>query len=407
MWNTHLWVMMPSNNFQEWQNNDEIQDIISKHQNDDIKSLAFSLSKLQPDKRSFILNQIQGRNKAKTKIPFLSDIQGIIFPQGISLEQSSSEATARYKASKQTGKKCIDLTGGFGIDSYFFSKQFEEVIVLEKNQELFQISKHNFEVLGADNVRIYNKTAEEFLGDFNEKVDMIFVDPSRRNMNKKVFLIEDSSPNLLEILPKLKQLANEVLVKLSPMLDLSQIIKTLPNLSAIEVVSSQGECKEILVSFNENSFDGTVVCTDLDKARNQYRFSLFEESSLSGKTGEMNRYAYIPNASVMKAGAFKSLTKDFKVEAISLNTHLYTSNELIKSFPGKKYECLATTNYNKESLYRTSDDRSFNIVKRNFPDDVKKIAKKLGIGNSGNNYLFCYSDSNKKALLSICRLIDV
>ena len=201
----------------------EIQNYINANLNSDLHSLLLKKSPFPDVSMQEIVQQIKGKQVAQKKFPFLLK-DGIIFPPQLSLEQSSSEKTAIYKSKILKGKKFIDLTSGFGIDAYYLSENFEEITLVEQNSELLQIVEHNWDVLGKK-AKFINQKLENFLNENHENFDVIYLDPARRdNQKNKVFLLEDLSPNILEIQEKLLSISKQIVIKLSPLIDLKYLV---------------------------------------------------------------------------------------------------------------------------------------------------------------------------------------
>jgi len=385
----------------------ELKELIRKYKNEEIPEVLFQLSHLPIEKRNFIARQIKGRKKSKEKFPFLLEAENIIYPQGISLEQSSSEYTAVFKSNLFTGNRAVDLTSGFGIDSIFLSKKFNELILNDLNKDLLRTVEHNYKQLGIDNTLYRNESAENILKKISDETDLIYIDPSRRDINRRIFRMEECEPNILQLIAEMRKKSRNILIKLSPMADISDILKKIPELSAIHVVSVDNECKEILVSISEGiDFNGKVKCVELTKNKFEYTFDLQAEYTLEFKPDQVKKYLYVPNVALTKAGAFKSLCRDFHISKLSTNTHLYTSDRLLESFPGKSYASFGVVPYKKNAITKLTNEKNFNIIKRNFPDDVKLIAKKLNIGLSGDLYLFAYRNYKEKPELSLCQILS-
>lgn len=396
-----------SNSFVEFKDDEECLRLIKENRDSDPVQLSIKLSSIEAGKRNFIVSQVSGLQKSKHKFPFLFGTDSILFPSKISLEQSSSEKSAAFKATLVKGKNALDLTAGFGIDAYFFSKAFKNVILVEQDPDLLDIVKHNFSMLKTKNAQLIASDAKTALNSLSEQIDLIYLDPSRRIQSKKVFRIEDCSPDISALLPILKSRCNEVMIKLSPMLDITEIIRKLPGVTDIYVISIDNECKEILVRLNEKEFSGEIHCVELGNHPFKYKFSINDEKSYSVSSSAMLNYLYLPNASVTKSGAFNSLAKDFGVNKISPNTHIYSSDALVENFPGSCFKVIEISNYKKGISEKKEEYRGFNIIKRNFPDEIKTIASKLKIKDSGKYYLIAYRNSENKPEICIAEKINV
>jgi precorrin-6B methylase 2/rhodanese-related sulfurtransferase len=354
-----------------------------------------------------LVQQIQARQKAMSKLPSWANNTALIFPANISVEQSSSEATAAFKATLIGGKLLVDLTGGFGADSFYFSKSFEQVIHVEQNHELSEIASYNFKTLGADNITTIATTAAAFLDSFTGKADVLYLDPARRGgRSEKLHLLQDCEPDILNILPLLLQKADKVLLKASPMLDIDLAVSQLDKVSKIWVVAAQNECKEVLYLLQQTPPTQLVreaVNIKADGSLSHYSFTLEQEKSIVPVYSDPLTYLYEPNAAILKAGAYKSLAQHYKVSKLHPNSHLYTSETIVQDFPGRIFRCETVGRYNKKELVKQLPLKQANITVRNFPDSVADIRKKTGIREGGKHYLFFTTDMHQKPIVVYCR----
>ena len=388
------------------------------------------------DEHIFIARQTEGRKIIANKLPSWAENMSILFPVKISLEQCSSEATAIYKAGLVRGESLVDLTGGFGVDCSFLSRNFTSVDYVEQNEELCQIAEHNFAALGL-NIRVNNAESVDFLKKM-PFVDCIYIDPARRDVKgKKTADLSLCSPNLLEIRDILLEKCNTLLIKLSPMFDISSALEVFPECKQVHVVSVKNECKELLLLV-EGGFCGEteIVCVDLDElgVRNfavsesnvQFTETLPNESkiaegneepgitsvasNLKKEKGEIisysfpKSYLYEPNASIMKAGLFKTVANKYNVQKLHPSTHLYTSEELVPNFPGRSFEIKRVTKVQKKKI---QDIEKANLSTRNFPGNVADLRKKLKLKDGGDTYIFaCTLNDNSKVLI-VCNKLGV
>lgn len=384
--------------------NPQVVDFITQNWTKELTQLAFQLSKSDLPKE-FILNQIQGKQKAKYKLPTWFENNQIIFPKKISIEQASSEITAKYKADLLQGNTLIDLTGGFGVDDYFFSKQFKKVFHCELNEELHEIVNHNVTILAQDNIECIQGNSLDFLKTL-DFVDTIFVDPARRNdADQKVFRFEDCLPNIVENFDLLLEKTNQLLVKASPMIDLSQGLQELSFVKKIIVVAVKNECKEVLFLI-ENNFLGEAIieCVELSMNNIQsFYFTQTQEKQVDITYSLPSNYLYEPNTSILKAGAYKCVT-EFGITKIGQHSHLYTSETLVKDFMGRSFEIQETCSFDKKLLLKKVGKKA-NITIRNFPYTVNEIRKKTGIKEGGELYLFCTTSSENKPICIICKKV--
>ena len=379
---------------------------IRDHRLDDIRKLALqtpSFTGLNID-IPWALTQIEGRRWVENKIPSWFLLDEIVYPPHLALEQCSSEATARYKAELLSGNSFVDLTGGFGVDFAFISGKFQEAFYVEKQKKLCEIATFNFTALKLTSARVIHADTTDYLKKMLP-VDVIFIDPGRRSaLDKKVFSIERAEPDLLKIQDLLLEKAESVLIKLSPMLDISQALKQLKNVSEIHVVSLENECKELLFLLKKGyKSEPLITCVNLNKKNNHPEISFLlsqEKARQINYTSEIEQYIYEPNASLLKAGFYKSLTSLYPIRKLHPDSHLYTSNQFIPDFPGRIFQTEAYTSFNKKEIKNflsETDKASLSI--RNFPLSVAKLRKKLKIKEGGEIYLFATTLANEKHVL--------
>lgn len=370
-----------------------------------LKSKRYSHLPLQE-----IVQQIKSRQKAFHKLPEWYNKEGIIFPPSLSMEQCSSEISARFKVSLVSGNSMIDLTGGTGVDTYYFSEKFKSSIYVERDPLLCDIARHNFAVLSR-NIFVKNFEAIHYLDVIIEPVDFIYIDPARRNDNRqKVFLLEDCEPNVVQIQERLLMLANSVMVKTSPMLDISLGQKDLNHVKSITIVAIGNEVKEVLYLLEGNWSGATEIsAVNLDKntgsVEEKFVFKMSEEQEAISNYALPSKYIYEPNSAVLKSGAFKLVGKRFNLFKLHLHSHLYTSNELVV-FPGRVFECLAVAPYQKKAILKHLSLGKANISTRNFPESVEAIRRKTGLKDGGEFFLFATTNLEEKLVVLICRKVS-
>ncbi len=372
------------------------KDFIRQNEQHDIRKLALKLDNGKQEELNveFVLKQISGRQTAKEKLPGFYANDEIIYPVHLSLEQASSEITANYKVSliPDGCKTFVDLTGGMGVDFAILSRRFTRSVYVDRDPELCRLASHNFETLGLQGFAIENAASETFVEKMSP-ADMIFLDPSRRdNAGRKVVRIEECSPDVSEIQDTLLAKAKWVMVKFSPMLDISSAVKSLKRVSEVHVVSVENECRELLFLLSSQA-EGTVYCAaNLNKGGNMetFRFTLEEERNAEiSFTNTIGKYLYEPHASILKAGAFKSVARRFVVQKLHVNSHLYTSDNRIPAFPGRVFEVKEWFVPNKQNVKSfLSLAKKANIAVRNFPASVAEIRRKTGLKEGGEVYLF-------------------
>ena len=379
---------------------------IQQHRYDDVRQLALHtniLSGVEVD-IAHALTQIAGRQLIEHKLPSWYELDSIIYPVRISLEQCSSELTARYKASLLSGKSFVDLTGGFGVDCAFIAKKFHEATYVERQKELCEIVACNFSSLKLDHIKVENIDTVDYLREMSP-VDCIFIDPARRSeTGRKTVAISDCEPNLNEIQDVLMQKAGYVLVKLSPMLDISLALKSLRNVYQVHVVSVGNECKELLFLMREDyASEPEFICVNLKAGRDQVAFSSLQSEEKETKitcTPEVKKYLYEPNASILKAGFYKKLAAEYNVDKLHSDSHLYTSESFLPDFPGRIFQIEDVVSMNKKELKSAfQGETKANIATRNFPISVAELRKKLKLKEGGEIYLFATTLANGKHVL--------
>jgi predicted RNA methylase len=371
----------------------------------DFDRLLFNKAKYPDMPMELVVDQLRARKKAAKKLPEWHKTEGIIMPPLLSLEQCSSEITAKYKVSFFYGGIALDLTGGAGVDAYYLSKKFSKVIYIDPDKTLTEIAKHNFKKLGATNIKVLNTDAENFIYKYKKRVDFIYMDPSRRNGNKKLFLLKDCTPNVLRLQIFLFRRCNYVLLKASPMLDIKKGIAQLKFVREVHVVAVNNEVKELLfMQKTVHEIGVRVEAVDLANPKPIYTTIRKRQKPTFSEVGS---YLYEPNAAILKSGKIDALifslkTPIFKIHA---NTHLFTSNELIEAFPGRKFIVEKILRYDKKEIRKHIPSLKANIATRNFPDSVKEIRKKTGIKPGGKTYLFGITNVSNKIKILLCSKI--
>ena len=384
----------------------EIQEFIKTNFNEDSSKLALKKNPFPGVDYKEIINQIEAKNKCKTKLPLWFDTKSIVYPSKISVEQTSSEISAKYKATLLSGKKLIDITGGFGVDAYYFSNHFENVIHCEINSDLSEIVKHNFSVLKKQNIQCFNDDGLNVLKNLNQKFNAIYIDPSRRNDKKgKVFLLADCEPNVPELLDDYFEFSDTILIKTAPILDLKAGLSELKLVSKIHIVAVENEVKEILWQIEKN-FDAEIEIktVNLKKNNSQY-FDFYLRPTLFSDYSEPKKYLFEPNAAILKSGGFLEVAKQFKVSKLHQHSHLYTSETIIP-FPGRCFEVEKQFEFSKKNMELHLKNEQINVTIRNFPDTVENLRKKYKIKEGGNNYCFFTTDQNEQKIVLICKKIN-
>lgn len=384
----------------------EIQTFINENLKSDVQKLALKKNPFPEYEWKAIINQIQAKQKAQYKLPHWFETENIIYPSVLSIEQTSSEPLARFKAKLLSGKKLIDLTGGFGIDAYYFSKQFKEIYHCEFNEELSEVVKSNARFLQTENIKTFKGDSIEILKTLNETFDWIYIDPARRSDTKqKVFLLKDCTPNVPENLNEYFKYSNKILIKTAPILDISAGLNELENVKKIYIISLDNEVKELLwvleKGFKQN-IELEAVNINKQEEYETYKTSLEDDSYCN--YSEPLTFLYEPFASVMKTGNFNKIGNDYGLGKLHQHSHLYTNEHLI-DFPGRRFEIESKIAYQKKDMKVIFENQKFNITIRNFPVSVEEIRKKWKIKDGGSKFAFFTTNYQNEKIVLICNKI--
>ena len=380
----------------------------------DVRSLALQAKKYPQVDMAMAVVQIAGRQIAEAKLPSWYRTGGLLYPKHLSMEQCSSEVTAIYKASLLQGETFADLTGGFGIDCSFLSRKFKKADYVERQAELCELARHNFPLLGLE-IDVHNEDGVEYLKRM-QPVDCLFLDPARRDGHGgKTVAISDCEPDVSALEDLLVEKAKTVMVKLSPMLDLSLALRDLKYVREIHVVSTDNECKELLLILQKCPISSqvSIYCINALGASNgcriyqEYTFTQEQERTsdcLLAK--EVGAYLYEPNASILKAGAYRSLTQAYPVEKLHVSSHLYTSSHFIEDFPGRRFQVKAVSGFGKKELKTFLQGmEKANITIRNFPSSVADLRKRLKLKEGGEDYIFATTLADESKILIKCKKV--
>lgn len=390
--------------FYQLSTNIQIKQFIDDHLSADSNHILLKHKQIDGVPVAYVVRQIQGKNIAKVKFPSLVSEPDIIYPSKICLEQASSEKAASFKAALYSGTMVLDITGGFGMDACYFSNAFNKVIYVEKDPELAAIAKWNFNVLNKNNIEVVCDTAENYLKKIKEVPGLIYADPSRRKAGKKVFLFEDCSPGIFDIL-QLKPAASAVLIKSSPLIDITAAGKTIEKLERVRVLAIKNECKEILFEAGQQEKLLKVIPLDTYNyaVNNIQKFttSLYEDEYEACVSEYPHTFLYEPNAAIMKTGKFQKLCHVFQVGKLHNNTHLFTSKIYISDFPGRKFKIHKICGINDvDTIKQYTVDGKINIINRNHPMRNEEIKKRMKLDEGGCQFLIaCKLKGNKNRFL--------
>ncbi|SEP59552.1 THUMP-like domain-containing protein [Flavobacterium urocaniciphilum] len=385
--------------------NKEIQEFIDNSLQANISKLALSKNPFPDVDWKEIINQIVSKNKSKSKLPTWFTTEQIYYPPSISIEQTSSEITAKYKADLISGKSIIDLTGGFGVDCYYFSKNFENVTHCEKSAELSEIVKYNYEKLNVNNINCIDKNSTEYLENNDTFFDWIYIDPSRRSDVKgKVFLLKDCLPNVPANIDFYFTKSNNILIKTAPILDITAGINELKYIKSIHIVAIENEVKELLWILEKNySGNIEIISSNIQKEKTDTN-SFILGNHLPATFGLPELFLYEPNAAILKSGLVDTLSNSLKINKLHPHSHLFTNNKLI-SFSGRRFLIETSIPFKKEELKKHIEGKKMNVTTRNFPLSVEEIRKKYKISEGGNVYTFFTTNSNDEKIVLICTKI--
>lgn len=383
-----------------------LNEFVKEHENDDIHVLALRAIQYPEIDMQLAIRQITGRQIAKEKIPGWYINENILYPKHLSLEQSSSEKTARYKANLVDGERMVDLTGGMGVDFSFLATRFKQAVYVEQQTELTEIATHNFKELGLANVTVKNTDALSYLQEA-APADLIYIDPARRDTTgRKTVSIEDCTPNILEFENLLDKKGKLTMIKLSPMLDISLALKSLSDISDVHIVSHNNECKELLFIKRKTNGETRYHCVNIQKEKTDILSFTREqeEKTAIGYKPQIGKYLYEPNASITKAGAYKYLSTYYNIDKIHPNSHLYTSDSLISDFHGRSFIIENVCSLNKKDVKQHLQNiKQANITTRNFPLSVQELRKRTGLKEGGEIFIFATTLANEKKVLLICK----
>ena len=393
---------------------------IQENADGDVRQLALRGTKAPDVDLTFALDQIAGRQTARKKLPSWAAVEGVVYPPHLSMEQCSSEQTARYKAEMAgRGQRMVDLTGGFGVDFSFIAQGFSEAVYVERQPQLCDIARQNFEVLGLRQAKVVCADSEDYLRQM-EPVDLIYIDPARRDTHGgRTYGISDCTPDVIALKPLLIEKADRVIIKLSPMLDWRKAVEDLGEqyVSEVHIVSVGNECKELLLRTHPRPLPigrgvdtqlSQLACVNIfpDNHIQTFHSSIHFRSNYSPPHREgpgVGLFLYEPNASIMKAGCFAELSQHFGIAPIAMNSHLFVSADMVDDFPGRTFQIDDVTSLNKRELKeKIGGLTQANITVRNFPLSVAELRKRLKLSEGGSTYIFATTLANGEKVLLIC-----
>lgn len=378
-------------------------DFITNNKAEDPKSLAFKTHGMFPNTMGFLLNQIKLRQKTKKKLPTWFENTKLLFPTNLSSEQCSSEITSDYKASLFKGKSFIDLTGGLGVDTLAFSRNFDSGIYIERNEELAKIAKHNLRVLEANHISVISDSGIDYLIKSDKVFDLVYIDPDRRPTETRVYDFSDCQPNVLEHLDLLLDKGKKVLIKASPMLNIDLCINQLRYVENVTVVSYKNDCKEILFTISKG-FTGFTDITAVELGTDHKVSVNFSELDLETPLTDCKTFIYDPYVSFRKAGMTEYLAEKHQLTTFNPNSFILTSDKLLTDFPGRIFKLIKSIPADKKALKKEGIKRA-NLITRGFFLSADLMHKQLKLDRGGNTFLIPQKNTDGKVVLHICEKI--
>ncbi len=382
----------------------ETQRFIEEHKNDDVHTLALQAKRYPHIDIHSAVTQIEGWQTAKNKLPEWAASEGIIYPPRLSMEQCSSQATALYKASLAGGEAIADLTGGFGIDCSYLARNFGKAIYIERNPVLCDIARHNFPLLGLTHIEIKNQECESVLPTL-PSLDWIFIDPARRDGDgRKVVALADCTPDVAQLEEELLRKSKKVMIKCSPMLDIAAARRELKNISEVHIIAVNNECKELLFILAAHKGEPRTHCINITgKGCEKFSFTDSEEQTTGTPLAESPQtFLYEPNAAIQKAGCHRALAQSTSSRKLHPNSHLYTAENHIEHFPGRKFRVIKVYSFTKNDIKELSSLGKANITVRNFPESVQQLRKRLKLTDGGDKYIFATTLADERKALILC-----
>ncbi|MBG6235920.1 16S rRNA G966 N2-methylase RsmD [Pedobacter sp. CAN_A7] len=381
----------------------EVQEYINTHLQVDVHQLAMAKSPFNDVTAQELASQITAKNKAEKKLPSWYHKDFIYYPTALSIEQTSSEKTAAYKAELVGTGNIIDITGGFGVDSFYFAQKAAKVIHCEINEELSGIAAHNASILGADRMSFLATDGIAFLQETEETFDTIYIDPARRSELGKVFMLKDCTPNVVGHMDLLLSKGKQVIIKTSPLLDLSAGLKELKHVKEVHIVSTKNECKELLfVLDNTPTTEVNLICVTINDTIKKFKMRMDQRAEITF-ADRLRTYIYEPDVALLKSGGFNVIAEAYGLEKLHEQTQLYTADLFKPEFPGRIFnveEMMSSAALKKEKNIRA------NIIVRSYPDKPAQLAKKYNIKPAKDDFLIFTKTKIVSALIIKAKLLQ-
>ncbi len=388
---------------------DELREFVRQHADEDTDKLLLQAGRYPSIDIPAATIQIAARRQIREKLPEWYANSGLIFPSRLAAEQCSSEACAAYKQSLLRGENVCDLTGGLGVDSWYFSRKAASVTYIERNPDYCRAAGVNFRMLGAENIRIVEADATVLVGELS--ADTFYIDPARRATgNRRLFALSDCEPDILALKSLLLPRCTRLIVKTSPMADIGETLRLLPETREVHVVALHNECKELLFVLENGTFPAEevkITCVNLKSGEETipFVFTLREEKTCKEHpVNGISAFLYEPHVALLKGGAFKIIAEQFKVYKLHKNSHLYTSDRWIPTFPGRRFRVEKTIPFSgKNQKVLKQEIPKANITVRNFPLSVAELRQRSGIAEGGDHYLFATTVNPAQRIIIVSR----
>ena len=384
----------------------EVFRFINEYEQGDPYKLILSKKEVNGIPAKILAEQVIARQKMKIKAPEWHKAGELIYPTLKAVEQASSEITAKYKAELLKGETIIDLTGGLGIDTWAFAKKFTTVGFNDSDRNIVSAAIYNFNKLRSGNISFTNSSAEDYLKTSPSHADAYYMDPSRRrNLNIRKWKIEDSSPNIFTIVPVLSKYPSQIMVKLSPRIDLKYILKNLTGCHSIHIVAVENECRELLLLIKgDKVIEPQIVTIDIAGDKRKIFEGNYElEQNIKPEISDPGKFIYEPNAAIQKSGLFRLIGYHYHLTMLHSNTHLYSSEQFIPDFPGRIFK--VSQIYPVYDFFRKKPVNKASVITRNFPLEVNEIRKKGNIEEDPSVYVIATTDSGNRLIIIIAERI--
>ena len=397
----------------------ELKEFILRHETDSTAELMLHRDRWPSIDMQVAVRCIQGRAKARNKLPVWYAEPGLLYPQSLSLEQCSSQATALYKQRfVREGDRAADLTGGLGVDTWSLAHAAASIDYFERSEELCACARHNFHILGRDNITVHtSKISREMLqGIPSGSYSLIYLDPARRNKGGgRVYSLKDCEPDITGLRQELLRIAPRILLKASPMADISVLLSQLPEAAEVHILSSDNECKEVLVLMLRNislpAEEIPIVAADLQSGDNsgegteEFHFTLREEReavAYMAAPSEISGFLFEPSPALLKGGAFKLPAIRFGLKKISASTHFYIGHAPVELFPGKFRRILEVLPFHKAAIrdFRKKYP-ACSVTARNFPMTSEELRRRLGTSESDTFRVLATTASDNSRVLIV------